>query len=201
MLRFSIIAAKCANSGIGFEGTLPWSLPSDMRYFAQLTRQTAAPYKLNAVIMGRKTFFSIPEKFRPLAGRINIVLSRNFNCATYPSDVILCGGLEEAMCYLDNNLFKDVIESVWVIGGAEVYHEAIESPRCDMLYITQIHKSFTCDRFFPVISKKYKKCSSIHKEDGIRFSWVIYKKITTPLAHLQQMALYAGDTNQNSMMQ
>ncbi len=58
-------------------GTLPWSIPGDLRYFKELTSRTADPGKQNAVIMGRKTWESLPPKFRPLPGRLNVVLSRN----------------------------------------------------------------------------------------------------------------------------
>lgn len=58
-------------------GTLPWSIPGDLRYFKELTSRTADPGKQNAVIMGRRTWESLPPKFRPLPGRLNVVLSRN----------------------------------------------------------------------------------------------------------------------------
>ena len=65
------------NSALLPTGTLPWKIPADMAYFKELTSRTADPAKQNAVIMGRKTWESIPPKFRPLAGRLNIVLSRS----------------------------------------------------------------------------------------------------------------------------
>ncbi len=63
--------------GIGKDGTMPWNLPGDMAYFKALTTQTRDSNKQNAVIMGRRTWDSIPAKFRPLSNRINIVLSRS----------------------------------------------------------------------------------------------------------------------------
>ena len=76
--RFSVVVASCKHTrGIGVGGKLPWSLRGDMQYFKQLTRSTADPLKRNAVIMGRKTWQSIPEKLRPLADRVNVVISRN----------------------------------------------------------------------------------------------------------------------------
>ena len=70
MRRFSVVVAACKQSrGIGAAGGLPWRLKSDMAYFKQLTRSSADPLKRNAVIMGRKTWSSIPQKLRPLGDR------------------------------------------------------------------------------------------------------------------------------------
>lgn len=68
----SLPAVTFLNAG----GTLPWQLPGDMAYFKELTSRTADPAKQNAVVMGRKTWESIPAKFRPLRGRLNVVLTR-----------------------------------------------------------------------------------------------------------------------------
>lgn len=70
-----IVVAATRAGGIGIGGALPWQLPSDMAFFKSLTMKTQDPAKQNAVIMGRKTWSSIPPKFRPLKGRVNVVLS------------------------------------------------------------------------------------------------------------------------------
>lgn len=72
----NIIVAMDSRGGIGKNGKLPWKLPKDMAYFHKLTTTTVDPKKINAVLMGRKNWESIPSKFRPLKGRINVVLSR-----------------------------------------------------------------------------------------------------------------------------
>ena len=76
-LTFQLVVAATRKLGIGKHGSMPWKLPGDMAYFKELTSKTADSSKQNAVIMGRKTWESIPLKFRPLPGRINVVLTRN----------------------------------------------------------------------------------------------------------------------------
>ncbi|CAG2121252.1 unnamed protein product, partial [Medioppia subpectinata] len=75
---FAIISAVCHENGIGCEGRLPWRLKEEMAYFTRIT-STAIDGRQNAVIMGRKTWESIPPKFKPLAGRLNVVLSQSLD--------------------------------------------------------------------------------------------------------------------------
>ena len=74
---FQVVVAATKTWGIGAGGALPWRLPGDLRHFRELTARTADPGKLNAVVMGRRTWDSLPPKFRPLPGRVNVVLSRS----------------------------------------------------------------------------------------------------------------------------
>ena len=79
-MKFNLIVAACGKSlGIGLNGELPWKLKSEMKYFAETTSKTKDIDKINAVIMGRKTWESIPLKFRPLKNRFNVILSRQAN--------------------------------------------------------------------------------------------------------------------------
>ena len=92
--EFNLIVAACENMGIGVNGSLPWRLRKEMKYFATMTKRTENPEKRNAVIMGRKTWESIPQKFRPLAGRINVVLTRQEGYQAGNNDVIVCKSLQ-----------------------------------------------------------------------------------------------------------
>lgn len=74
---YSIVVAATRSGGIGLDGKIPWRLPKDMAFFKSVTSATADASKMNAVIMGRRTWASLPPKFRPLKGRLNVVLSRS----------------------------------------------------------------------------------------------------------------------------
>ena len=91
---FNIIVAACENLGIGSNGTLPWRLKKEMQYFAQMTKNTKDISKKNAVLMGRKTYESIPPNFRPLKDRLNIVLTGQKGYDAGSKDVLVCHSLK-----------------------------------------------------------------------------------------------------------
>lgn len=157
-----------------------------MAHFNRCTRTTRDPEKQNAVIMGRKTFFGIPESKRPLPDRLNIVLSSDNNLEV-PTGVIACKSLDEAMTLLetDEDLQKS-IEAVWIAGGYSVYLEAMASNRCHRIYFTEIKANFDCDAFFPEIDKKrYQKVpidepdipSEVQEENGLQYQYMIFERI------------------------
>lgn len=136
-LTFQLVVAATRSWGIGRGKTLPWRLPKDMAFFKDLTSLTKDPTKRNAVIMGRTTWESIPEKFRPLPGRVNVVLSRSI--ASDENSSSLANGLkhdgqhvkaegvhyfpdlESALEFLGGASVRAGIEHVFVIGGGMVY--------------------------------------------------------------------------------
>ena len=144
---FSIIAAVDKDFGLGKGGTLPWQLPADMKHFKTLTT-AALPGKKNAVIMGRKTWDSLPAQFRPLPGRVNLVLSRQ-KILKLPADVLIAGSLEEALTQLTEESTRGMIDKIFVIGGEQIFRQAITHSSCRKVYLTHILKSFHCDCFFP----------------------------------------------------
>lgn len=143
---FSVVVAICKHShGIGHGGQLPWRLRSDMAFFKQLTRSTRDPLKRNAVIMGRKTWESIPPKFRPLDDRVNIVLSRNPSAKSgldLPPSVLVAESLEGALGLLgEGSEAGKGVESIFVIGGGAVYAEAVAlRDVCAKIYTTQVER-------------------------------------------------------------
>ena len=148
MREFEIVVAMDAQRGIGNAGKLPWHLPGDLKFFRDLTTKTTAAGKENAVIMGRVTWDSIPSRFRPLPGRVNLVLSRTKDIK-FSVDALHAVSFDEALSALDKAPLKNKIERIFVIGGAQIYQEAVRRPECKVLHVTQLLESFDCDAFFP----------------------------------------------------
>ncbi len=135
MPTLALIAAVAKNRVIGKDNGLLWHLPEDMRHFRETTRG-------KPVIMGRKTWESLPDAFRPLPGRQNIVISRNPAYAA--AGASLAHSLGAAL-----ELAGDAAE-VCLIGGAELYRQAIAS--ADLLYLTEIDRDYDGDVIFPEVS-------------------------------------------------
>lgn len=172
-MKFSIIAAADQNMGIGIENKLPWKLKGDMQYFQYVTT-TAEPGKVNAVIMGRKTWESLPEKSKPLKDRVNIVLSRGY--ADVPTGVLVVNSLEDALSQLWHD---ETVDKIFVIGGASVYAQALNHPDCDRIYLTEVMDKFECDAFFPKIDEKVFKvleATEPHTEKGVKFRFLVYER-------------------------
>ena len=171
-MTFSIIVAMDKNRGIGKEGGLVWHLPEDMGHFKKITMDAPAGQK-NAVIMGRKTWKSIPECFRPLPGRINVILSRN-NHFEVPAECLKCRGLDEAFAALTAR--KD-LGKIFIIGGASIYEQAIRLPSCKALYMTEIKEICDCDVFFPEIPGYFKKVAEGPElcQNNLHFSFIEYQ--------------------------
>lgn len=173
MIPFSIIVAVDSQFGIGKNGLLPWHLPSDLKYFKKITTQATSPAKTNAVIMGRKTWESIPPAFRPLSGRLNIVISRQAQLIV-PEGVFHAKSLEEALSFLQNK--KNNVGEIFVIGGAQIFQQALEHPSCQKIYLTCIEKEFLCDTFFPDVLHQFTEIgrSVLCLDQGIGMTFRIF---------------------------
>lgn len=132
----SLIAAVAENNVIGKDNTLIWHLPADMKYFKEKTTG-------HCVLTGRKNYESIPEKFRPLPNRTNLIITRQANYDA--PGALVFPSIESAISFAkqkgENELF--------IIGGAEIYKQCL--PFADKLYLTEIKQSFDGDAFFPVV--------------------------------------------------
>ncbi|MCC6766991.1 MAG: dihydrofolate reductase [Deltaproteobacteria bacterium] len=153
----TIVAAVARNGCIGRDGGLPWRIAEDMKRYRAITMG-------KVVVMGRRTWESIPERFRPLPGRTNVVVTRQ---AGYPlpAGVERFGSLAEALA-------AHAGDAVVVNGGGAVYAEAME--RADVLDLTHVHREVAGDTFFPAIDPSVWKETA--REDHEGFSFVTYRR-------------------------
>jgi dihydrofolate reductase len=129
----ALVVAYARNGVIGRDGGLPWSLPTDMKHFRELTTG-------GTVLMGRKTYASIPERFRPLPGRRNLVVSAHGFAADGGAEVF--GSLDDAFAAAGGECF--------VIGGGTVYAETLA--RADRVWATEVDADVEGDTFFPSLA-------------------------------------------------
>ncbi|XP_018600518.2 dihydrofolate reductase-like isoform X2 [Scleropages formosus] len=140
--------------------------------------------KENVVIMGRKTWFSIPERNRPLKNRINVVLSGNLKAPPAGAHY-LASDFPSALQLLDAAELAGKVHEVWVIGGSSLYKEAMEMPGPRRLFVTRVLQQFDCDTFLPHINMdKYRLLPSfpdvpqgVQEEHGIQYHFEVYESV------------------------
>ncbi len=157
----SIVVAFADNRGIGYRGELPWRLPSDLRRFRELTLG-------GTVLMGRKTFESLPAAYRPLPQRRNLVVSAKADYrapgaeafASLPAALEACG------------------ENCFVIGGGSVYEQTL--PLAERVYATLVHGEPISDTFFPQLDPRdwqRSECGEELHENGHTFRFAVYDRL------------------------
>lgn len=160
-MRLHLILARAANGVIGNNNALPWHLPEDLAHFKRLT--LGCP-----VIMGRKTWDSLPAKFRPLPGRRNIVVTRQ---PGWQADGAVCvHSLAEAMQQATGHA------DAWVIGGADLYAQAL--PLASSAHVTEIEQDFVGDALAPVFDSHWQETARLPQVsvNGLAFSFVTLQK-------------------------
>ncbi|HQV76068.1 MAG TPA: dihydrofolate reductase [Flavobacteriales bacterium] len=150
----SAIVAMARNRVIGRDSDLPWRLPDDMKFFQRTTIG-------HHVITGRKNYETIPPKYRPLKDRVNIVVTRNSNYAAPGAMVVhsLKAALELARTAGETEVF--------IIGGGQIYKEALEKELVDRIYLTEVEADVEGDTTFPALdSRQWKEVSNeLHPAD------------------------------------
>ncbi|KAM0906714.1 hypothetical protein ACQ4PT_016599 [Festuca glaucescens] len=179
--NYQVVVAATRDMGIGKDGVLPWKLPADLKFFKELTLTTSDPAKKNAVIMGRKTWKSIPLKARPLPGRLNVILTRSgsFDFAT-AENVVICGSMNSALELLASTPYCLSIEKVFMIGGGQILRDSLNGPACEAIHLTDIQSDIECDTFIPPVDFPVFQlwCSSLPVvESNIRHSFVTYVRV------------------------
>ena len=161
--RIALIAALADNGVIGKDGDLPWHIPEDLKHFKAVTMG-------KPIIMGRKTFTSIGK---PLPGRTNVVLTRKEDFAADGVQVV--HSLAEAF-----SAAQAEAEEIMVIGGAQVYEEAL--PRADRLYLTYVHQTVEGDTYFPSFNegewRERERRDSYSEKAQTALSFVILERVS-----------------------
>jgi len=159
-MKLNLIFARARNGVIGRDNTLPWHLPEDMAHFKRTT--LGCP-----VIMGRKTWDSLPAKFRPLPGRLNVVLTRQPDWA---ADGAMVAHSLQAACAA-----CPPASTAWVMGGAELYAQSLAL--ASSAVVTEIDADFEGDAFAPCFGPAWMETSrdTQTSSNGLSFSFVTYK--------------------------
>lgn len=180
-MRISLIVAGCQvkgkdNLGIGFEGNLPWRLKSEMKHFTLLTKSGEGK---KAVLMGRKTWESIPLKFRPLPERFNVIITKQDDYQVTSDQAKVFNSIDDGLKHLQ----KEGFETCWVIGGSQIYNHFIEKQIWDRIYLTRIHKEFPCDTFFPSHFENSREIQDLklvsndmQEENDTKYSFHVYER-------------------------
>ena len=164
--RINLIFARARNGVIGKDNQLPWHLPEDMAFFKQKTAGAT-------VVMGRKTWDSLPARFRPLPGRHNVVVTRQAGWQPDPMSehVSVAGDIAAAL-----DTARQLGKPVWVIGGAQIYTQAL--PLADEVWVTEIDQDFEGDAYAPSLGADWQETSreSLTSGNGLVFSFVCYQR-------------------------
>ena len=162
-MNINMIFARSANGVIGLNGAMPWHLPEDLAHFKKLTMGSP-------VIMGRKTWDSIPAKFRPLPGRSNVVVTRQPEWQAPGAQT--AGSLQDALALCQ------AASEVWIIGGAQIYAQA--EPLASRIEVTHIDKNYDGDAFAPQLGSQWKPGHQVNhvSSTGLSFTFITYTKLS-----------------------
>lgn len=180
----SCVAAMSTNRGIGNKGSLPWPpLRTDLRFLEKITTEVKDKDKWNAVLLGRKTWESLGASNQPLIGRLNIVISKSLKSPPSGAHYV-CDSVLSTVQMLSAPPFTSTVEKILVLGGTDVYKEAIESRFCHRIYLTRINQEFEADAFFPMFDENvYKLISNpsevpqgVFEENQVQYKFCVYEK-------------------------
>jgi len=175
-----MILAVDDKNGIGKSWDLAWYLPSDLKKFKKITSQTQDLAKMNAVVMWKNTWKSLPSKYRPLPDRINCILSsdlKNDDIWSKIDDFVLYfNSLEHCISELES---KENVENIFIIWWAQLYNYALKSDLLEKIYITRVKWDFKCDVFFEWVPKSFilESYTDYETENDIEYTFQVYKRI------------------------
>jgi dihydrofolate reductase len=161
-MKISIIVAVGANNAIGKNNALIWHLPADMKFFKEKTTG-------HCIITGRKNYESIPDKFRPLTNRTNIVITRQKDYKA--PGAIVTSSLEAAL----EKAKQTGDEEIFIIGGGDIFRQSLHL--ADTIYLTKIEETFDADVFFPELDlNEWKEVASVKgvQDEKNKYDYTFY---------------------------
>lgn len=177
-----IFAILKSNFGIGYKGKLPWNLKQDIKFFKDVTSTTLDKNKINVVLMGRKTWDSLPETSKPLKNRINCVLSKTFKSCEN-KDIIFCNSIQNFFHKIEifSKENEIQIERIYVIGGSMIYNEFLKNDLASFLVITiienkDIENDLKMDTFINLPENLKNQINNINNKDQ-KIQWIKQSKI------------------------
>ncbi|XP_062316968.1 zgc:153031 [Osmerus eperlanus] len=178
-----LIAAVCNNWGIGKNGRLPWHLPTEFKFFVDTVTRVSRAGKINLLIWGKTCWYSNPESLFPMSNVVHVVLSKTLSAVPEYAH-FLCRDFKAAVGQTSLPHIRDLVETIWVVGGHQVYKEGMEHPWCDLVYLTDVMADFNCDVFFPKLDRRiFIKQSrfphvpnEIQEENGIKYKFQVFKR-------------------------
>jgi len=150
-----------------------------------MTRGNPPEGMKNAVVMGRKTWFSIPEKYRPLEGRYNFILTRNKEITKLEGVDAVFHSVEDFVEAVQSVEWRCKINEIFNVGGSEIYKVIQDSPYCGNVFLTRVMTDFDCDTFFPELDDTFELKplelypnvpQTVTVEKGIKWKVEIYSK-------------------------
>lgn len=167
-MQLKLIYARSRNGVIGHQGQMPWHLPEDLAHFRRTTLG-------QPVIMGRKTWDSLPARFRPLPGRLNIVITRQASWRPEPdsTEVLRASALPEALALCAGRTGPQ--DTVWVMGGAQIY--ALAAPLAQQAVVTEIEADYEGDALAPRLDEGWHEIARERHTtaSGLAYSFVTYQ--------------------------
>jgi dihydrofolate reductase len=161
--KVAAVVAMDQSRVIGLRGALPWHIPEDLAHFRKLTAG-------HVVVMGRKTWDSLPEKFKPLPGRTNVVVSRRSTELDLPQGVLRASSPEEGL-RIARQAAEAHSQTVWVIGGAELYKALL--PACDEVHLTIVRGTHEGDAWLPEFESGF---TPVSEQAGEQCSFHVFAK-------------------------
>lgn len=176
--EFAVILACTKEGGIGINNRLPWRIPDELKYFKTITTQSPRD-KINAVIMGKNTWLSLPKNHRPLKDRLNIIVSQSLTIDSM--NVVVVPSLDSAINHVCGLL--DVYNA-FVIGGHRLYNDAIKHSLFNKAYVTHVYNkslsTIECDTFIDIQSiltnYKLEENHEVKDHEHLLYKFCVYKR-------------------------